>query len=130
MTPPPDEIRQRMDDPNLFDPGAKYHVANSVGYVRYFFSFILQFQFYEAMCDAGGHVGPLHRCDFYGSAAAGEKLRQTMALGASRPWREALEQMTGTGAMSADAMVRYFEPLRRYLEVENLKSGQRVGWDH
>ena len=113
-----------------FDPGAKYHVAGDVGYVRYFFSFILQFQFYEAMCDAGGHVGPLHRCDFYGSAAAGEKLRQTMALGASRPWREALKEMTGKGEMSADAMVRYFEPLRRYLEVQNLMSGQRVGWEH
>ena len=130
VTPPIKEIRNRNENAAFFDPGAKYHVANSVGYIRYFFSFILQFQFYESMCDAAGHVGPLHRCDFYGSSAAGDKLRQTMQLGASRPWREALQQMTGKAEMSADSMVRYFEPLRRYLEVQNLMSGQRVGWEH
>ena len=130
VTPPPSQIRRRMDDETLFDPGAKYHIPNSVGYIRYFFSFVLQFQFYESMCEASGHVGPLHRCDFYGSTEAGEKLRQTMALGASRPWREALEEMTGKKEISADAIVKYFEPLRRYLEVENLKSGQRIGWEH
>ena len=34
---------------------------------------------------------PLHRCSIYGSRAAGERLRAMLELGASRPWRDALE---------------------------------------
>ncbi|KAH9498641.1 hypothetical protein Btru_007071 [Bulinus truncatus] len=39
--------------PEDFDPGAKYHVANNVPYIRYFISFIIQFQFHKAACEAG-----------------------------------------------------------------------------
>jgi peptidyl-dipeptidase A len=35
-----------------FDPGAKYHVANTTPYMRYFLA-VLQFQFYEAACPPG-----------------------------------------------------------------------------
>ena len=40
-----------------FDPGAKYHVAANVPYMRYFLADILQFQFHRALA-AGGR---LHR---------------------------------------------------------------------
>ena len=42
---------------------------------RYFASYVLQFQFYQALCKAAGHQGPLHSCDFYQSKQAGELLR-------------------------------------------------------
>lgn len=58
-----------------FDPGAKYHVANNVPYIRYFLSYFMQFQFFEAMCKASGHEGPLYTCDFYQSKAAGDLLK-------------------------------------------------------
>src|SRR5688572_31053281 len=41
------------------------------------------------------YEGPLHQCSIYGSKDAGEKLQAMMALGASRPWPEALELLTG-----------------------------------
>ena len=41
----------------------------------YFVSFIIQFQFYESMCDASGHRGELYNCDFYQSKEAGDLLR-------------------------------------------------------
>ena len=41
----------------------------------YFVSFIIQFQFYEAMCNASGHEGELYNCDFYKSKQAGDLLR-------------------------------------------------------
>lgn len=116
------------DDSNYFDPGAKYHIPNSVGYIRYFFSFILQFQFYKGMCKVSGHEGPLHSCDFYGSEEAGGKFKDMLALGSSLPWREALKSLTGETEIHPAAMMEYFEPLRRWLEIENLKSGQRIGW--
>lgn len=41
---------------------------------RYFVSFIIQFQFHEALCQAAGHEGPLHKCDIYQSKEAGKRL--------------------------------------------------------
>ena len=81
-----------------FDPGAKYHVPANYPYTRYFLARILQFQFHRALCEAAGQRGPLHRCSIYGSQAAGERLRRTLAMGASRPWPEALEALTGAAA--------------------------------
>merc|ERR1712038_623309 len=39
---------------NDFDPGAKYHIPANVPYIRYFVSFVVQFQFYEALCKKSG----------------------------------------------------------------------------
>jgi hypothetical protein len=45
--------------------------------------YIVQFQFYRSLCIAAGEYNPdnkkvpLHKCDFYESTAAGEKLRST-----------------------------------------------------
>ena len=41
---------------------------------RYFVSFIIQFQFHEALCKAANHQGPLHTCDIYQSKEAGKLL--------------------------------------------------------
>lgn len=41
---------------------------------RYFVSFVIQFQFHEALCQAAGHKGPLHKCDIYQSKEAGKRL--------------------------------------------------------
>lgn len=109
-----------------FDPGAKYHVAASVPYIRYFFAHILQFQLHRALCDAAGYKGPLHRCTIYGSAAAGERLRRMMAMGRSRPWPEALEAVTGSRQMDAAAMLDYFAPLKDWLDRQN--RGRTCGW--
>ena len=73
-----------------FDPGAKYHVPANVPYTRYFLARMLQFQFYRALCRAAGQTGPLHTCSFDGSKEAGRKLQAMLALGASKPWPDAL----------------------------------------
>jgi len=49
-----------------FDPGAKYHIAANIPYMRYFLARILQFQFHRALCEAAGATGPLHRRSIYG----------------------------------------------------------------
>ncbi|XP_060063192.1 angiotensin-converting enzyme-like [Ylistrum balloti] len=106
----------------FFDPGAKYHVAASVPYIRYFISFVVQFQFYEEMCKAAGHGDkPLHQCDFYRSKEAGKLLHDMMELGGSLPWPEALRQITGETEISAGSILRYFQPLRDWMEEENRK---------
>jgi peptidyl-dipeptidase A len=109
-----------------FDPGAKYHIPNNTPYTRYFLSFILQFQFHKALCDAAGWEGPLHECSVYGSAEAGRRFREMLALGASRPWQDALEKLTGTRQMDASAIIDYFQPLMDWLEEQN--RGRECGW--
>ncbi|XP_059145136.1 angiotensin-converting enzyme-like [Physella acuta] len=109
-----------------FDPGAKYHVPADVAYIRYFVSFVIQFQFHKAMCDAAGHRGPLHRCDIYNSKAAGTLFSSMMKLGQSKPWPDAMEVMTGQRKMDAGALLEYFRPLHEYLQQEN---GNDFGWD-
>ena len=109
-----------------FDAGGKYHVPASVPYTRYFLARILQFQFYKAACDQAGWTGPLHRCSFYGNREVGQRLNQMLAMGASRPWPEALQAFTGSREMSAQPMVEYFRPLLGWLEEQN--RGRQCGW--
>ena len=109
-----------------FDPGAKYHVPANYSYTEYFLAHILQFQFHRALCKAAGETGPLHECSIYGSTAAGERLRRTLAMGLSRPWPEALEALTGEKQMDATAIVDYFAPLKTWLDEQN--QGHPVGW--
>jgi peptidyl-dipeptidase A len=110
----------------FFDPGAKYHIPANVPYMRYFLARILQFQFHRALCKAAGQTGPLHTCSIYGNQAAGEKLRAMLALGASKPWPEALYAMTGERQMDATAILDYFQPLQTWLKEKN--KGQACGW--
>ncbi|MFN6936268.1 MAG: M2 family metallopeptidase, partial [Tsuneonella sp.] len=99
-----------------FDAGAKYHIPANVPYTRYFLARILQFQFYKAACDQAGWKGPLHRCSFYGNKEVGEKLNTMLAMGASKPWPDALEAFTGTREISAKPMLEYFAPLQKWLD--------------
>ncbi|MES2682413.1 MAG: M2 family metallopeptidase, partial [Pseudomonadota bacterium] len=109
-----------------FDPGAKYHIPGNTPYTRYFLSFVLQFQFQKALCDAAGFKGPLHECDIYGNKAAGEKFMAMLKEGASKPWPETFEKLTGTRQMDASAIIEYFAPLMGYLKTQN--EGQQCGW--
>lgn len=109
-----------------FDPGAKYHIPGNTPYTRYFLSFVLQFQFQKALCDAAGFKGPLHECSVYGNKAAGEKFMAMLKEGSSKPWPETLEKLTGTKQMDATAIIEYFAPLMSYLKQQN--EGQQCGW--
>lgn len=112
---------------NDFDPGAKYHIPSNSPYICYFVSFIIQFQFYEAMCNASGHEGELYNCDFYQSKQAGDLLRNALSLGKSVPWQDAMQALTGTPEISAKAIKTYFEPLTDWLKMENEKASRDAG---
>ncbi|CAL1599147.1 unnamed protein product [Knipowitschia caucasica] len=111
-----------------FDPGAKFHIPANVPYVRYFVSFVIQFQFHKALCDAAKHSGPLHTCDIYQSKEAGKLMGDVMKLGFSKPWPEAMAMVTGQPKMSALPLMQYFQPLITWLEAENAKNGEVLGW--
>lgn len=111
---------------DAFDPGAKYHVPANVPYTRYFLAHILQFQFHKALCDIAGDEGPLNRCSIYNSKEAGEALNAMLEMGASQPWQNALEKLTGSKEMDASTIEAYFAPLKKWLDEQN--QGRQCGW--
>ena len=110
----------------FFDPGAKYHIPANTPYARYFLSAVLQFQFHRALSQTGGCTTPLHRCSIYGNADAGRRLRAALEMGASRPWPDTLEALTGQREMDASAMADYYAPLKAWLDEQNADA--KVGW--
>jgi len=129
-----DPAVNRTDD-NM-DPLAKYHVPGDVPYIRYFFSYISQFQFYEALCKKSGEYNPkdpnskpLYLCDYSsGGEDTGALLRDMLAQGASKHWELAMWEVTGKTDLSGESIVRYFLPLLKYLKEQN--ANHTVGWKH
>jgi peptidyl-dipeptidase A len=109
-----------------FDPGAKFHVAANVPYMRYFLAAVLQFQFHKALCAKAGYQGPLYDCSIYGNKDAGAAYMKMLSLGASKPWQDALFELTGTREMDASPILEYFAPLQGWLTEQN--KGQQCGW--
>jgi peptidyl-dipeptidase A len=109
-----------------FDPGAKYHIPANAPYTPYLLAYILQFQFHKALCAAAGNQGPLYECSNYGNQEAGRRFADMLSLGASEPWQDALQRLTGTRQIDAAAITEYFQPLMEWLGKEN--QGQQCGW--
>jgi peptidyl-dipeptidase A len=109
-----------------FDAGAKYHVPGNTPYTRYFLAHILQFQFHKALCEIAKDNGPIHRCSIYNSKEAGTALNSMLEMGASQPWQNALQKITGKPEMDSSAILDYFAPLKAYLDEQN--KGRTCGW--
>ncbi|XP_048006690.1 angiotensin-converting enzyme-like isoform X1 [Leguminivora glycinivorella] len=118
-----------------FDPAAKYHVAADVEYMRYYVSYIIQFQFHRALCQIAGEYVPgdpdkmLSKCDIYNSTKAGEALGKMLQMGSSRPWPDAMQALTGQRHMDASGLMEYFQPLYEWLKKENERTGEFIGWE-
>ena len=69
---------------------------------------------------------PLHACSIQGNREEGKPFGQMLAMGASRPWPDALEVLTGEKRMEAGAMPEYFAPLRAWLADQS--RGRACGW--
>jgi len=118
-----------------FDAGAKFHVIADVPYIRYFVSFIIQFQFHKALCIKAGQYNPkdpdskpLHQCDIYQSTEAGNLLGDMLQMGSSKHWQDAFEAITGQRDMDAGPLLEYFQPLYDWLVYENNRTGEEIGW--
>ena len=117
----------RDRDADAFDPGAKYHIPGNTPYTRYYLAKILQYQFHESLCNQMGFEGPLHECSIYDNKLAGEKLRAMLAMGQSQEWQTALEALTGTRELSGKSMLNYYQPLKDWLDVQNVE--RTCGWE-
>ena len=133
----------RSENPNNFDAAGKYHIANNVAYIRYYVSHIIQYQFYEKMCTEAGQYdpenpeqNPLYKCDFYKSKAAGDALKSVLQKGDSQPWQETMKEFlcapndaSCVGEMDAEPLLRYFEPIEKWLDANQAENGWEIGWE-
>ncbi|XP_031558944.1 angiotensin-converting enzyme-like [Actinia tenebrosa] len=113
---------------NDFDPGAKFHIGSNSQYICYFVSLILQFQFHQSLCRLAKHEGPLHECSIYKSKEAGQKFREMLEAGSSQPWPQTLHHLTGEREMSANAILEYFDPLKKWLFTYRQAHKYPLGW--
>ena len=96
----------------------KTHINNDPGqYYDYALSNALLFQLHDHIARQILRQDP-HNTDYWGSQEVGDFLYELMAPGASRPWRDVLEESTGQ-RLNAQAMVEYFQPLYEWLVVQN-----------
>lgn len=109
-----------------FDPGAKFHVAADVDYIRYFLADVLTFQIHEALSKEADCKLPINQCTIYGNRSAGLRLKSALTMGASKPWGEMLSVLTGKNKISGESIQSYLNPLEKYLKKEI--AGVPVGW--
>lgn len=111
------------------DPAAKRHIPADIPYMQYYVALLLEFQIFEALCSLSGENRPLHTCDIYRSREAGRLLIDAMSLGRSRHWKEVIHTLTRgkQNKLSADSMIKYFDPLYVWLKVQN-QGESIVGW--
>jgi hypothetical protein len=55
-------------------------------------------------------------------------LRLLLESGSSKPWEDILEEFAGIRTFSANSCLRYFQPLRDYLEELVAQGELNVGW--
>jgi peptidyl-dipeptidase A len=110
------------------DAASKTHISDDAAqYYDYALSFVLLFQLHDHIASKVLQQD-VHATNYFGSAAVGDFLRQIMKPGASRDWREVLQESTGED-LSARAILKYFEPLMAYLQEANKGRTHTFGID-
>lgn len=54
--------------------------------------------------------------------------REVLKAGSSKSWQEILFNLTGTDKMDAGALLEYFSPVTTWLEEQNSKTNEVLGW--
>lgn len=100
------------------DAATKTHINDDpAGYYDYALSFVLLFQLHDHIAREILEQDP-RDTDYYGRKDVGDFLRTILTPGSSVDWRELLREKTGS-ALTAEPMLRYYEPLMEWLKKEN-----------
>lgn len=103
---------------NFCDASTKTHINDDPAqYYDYALSTVLMFQLHQHIAEKILKQNPAST-NYYGNKEVGDFLKKIMYTGASKNWREVLKETTGED-MNANAMIRYFEPLIKWLKEEN-----------
>lgn len=111
---------------NVLDALLNWHVPANQPTDTHFVAQILAFQIHKTLCSLTQPAVPLNLCDITGYSIAGDHLKKIMEQGNSRHWHGLLEELVGSGELSADAMLQYFAPLSTFLDTHLRK--KHIGW--
>lgn len=108
------------------DPCTKTHINDDAAqYYDYALATVLKFQLHDHI--ARELLGqPTTNANYRGSEATGDFLMSILRVGATRDWREVIEEATGE-EMSGRAMLAYYAPLMDWLKEQN--AGRDVSFD-
>ncbi len=103
---------------DLCDAATKTHIIDDAGqYYDYAISYVLLFQIHDHIAREILHQDP-HATNYYGHKEVGDYLKTILTPGATKDWRQLTREATGSD-LSAQAMLRYFDPLMKYLQEQN-----------
>lgn len=54
--------------------------------------------------------------------------RKVLKAGSSKPWMDVLQEAVGINKMDASSLMNYFEPVITWLQEQNSKTGETLGW--
>ena len=108
------------------DPCTKTHINDDAAqYYDYALATVLKFQFHDHI--AREILGqPTTNANYRGSEETGAYLLSILEPGATRDWREVIQESTGS-ELSGKAMLAYYAPLFEWLKEEN--AGRDVSFD-
>ena len=78
---------------------------------------MLLFQLHDHIAREILHQDP-RDTDYFGHKEVGDFLRTILTPGMSVDWKELLKEKTGS-ALTAEPMLRYYEPLMKWLKEQN-----------
>jgi peptidyl-dipeptidase A len=105
-------------DERFCDAATKTHINDDpAGYYDYALSYVLLFQLHDHVAREILGEDP-HDTNYFGRHDVGEFLESILREGSTRDWQAMLREATGSG-LSAEPMLRYFEPLRLWLVEQN-----------
>ncbi|MXV14908.1 M2 family metallopeptidase [Hufsiella ginkgonis] len=100
------------------DAASKTHINDDAAqYYDYALSYVILFQLHDHIAKEILHQDP-KATNYYGNKAVGDFLRKIMYPGASKDWNMVLKENTGS-ELTAKPMLDYFEPLMKWLKVQN-----------
>lgn len=103
---------------DLCDAATKTHINDDAAqYYDYALSFIILFQLHDHIARNLLNEDP-RDTNYFGRRDVGDFLRSILAPGATEDWRTLLRSTTGSD-ISAEPMLRYFEPLLEWLRTQN-----------
>ncbi|KFD67136.1 hypothetical protein M514_07445 [Trichuris suis] len=113
----------------IFGPSHYLIYANEPAYPALLAEF-LRFDLFNSLCRAAKHDGPLHLCSIQGKPHIGAKLANLLSPGLSEPWMQLLKKFNGANKVRADSLLRFFEPLYKWLKRQNDEENECYGWGY
>jgi len=105
-------------DPKGCDACTKTHINDDPAqYYDYALASIVKYQLHDHICRKILNQDP-HQCDYSGNKKVGEFLAGIMKLGATRDWRQVIQEATGS-PLSTKPLADYFAPLLPALKTIN-----------